>query len=145
MPNPLFDLAGIFAGYMLIPFWTFFGATVLGKAVFKVTLQTAVVVGMVYDNDNAPVMRLLQWLKVNVPAVGEFLLQQMQKQLKEYRGEKEPTVPSFLSPFEILLLVVLFVCVVSIINSLAQVHLAKKHRQAKQELIQAISDQQTAL
>lgn len=39
VPNPLFDLAGAFSGYLLVPFWTFFLATVVGKAVNKVTLQ----------------------------------------------------------------------------------------------------------
>lgn len=36
VPNPLFDLAGILCGHFLIPFKTFFGATVIGKAVIKV-------------------------------------------------------------------------------------------------------------
>ena len=32
IPNPLFDLAGITCGHFLIPFWTFFGATLIGRA-----------------------------------------------------------------------------------------------------------------
>lgn len=44
IPNPLFDLAGITCGYSLIPFWTFFGATVIGKAVFKMMLQKIFVI-----------------------------------------------------------------------------------------------------
>lgn len=39
IPNPLFDLAGITCGVFLIPFWTFFGATVIGKAIIKMHLQ----------------------------------------------------------------------------------------------------------
>ena len=35
IPNPLFDLAGITCGHFLVPFWTFFGATLIGKAVVK--------------------------------------------------------------------------------------------------------------
>ena len=31
IPNPLFDLAGITCGHFLVPFWTFFGATLIGK------------------------------------------------------------------------------------------------------------------
>ena len=31
IPNPLFDLAGITCGHFLIPFWTFFGATLIGR------------------------------------------------------------------------------------------------------------------
>ena len=44
IPNPLFDLAGLACGHFLIPFATFFSATVLGKAVVKAQIQTAVVI-----------------------------------------------------------------------------------------------------
>merc|ERR1719270_1614092 len=39
IPNPLFDLAGITCGHFLVPFWTFFGATVIGKAIIKMNIQ----------------------------------------------------------------------------------------------------------
>ena len=39
IPNPLFDLAGITCGHFLIPFWTFFGATLMGKALVKMHVQ----------------------------------------------------------------------------------------------------------
>merc|ERR1711976_567391 len=39
IPNPLFDLAGITCGHFLIPFWTFFGATLIGKAIVKMHIQ----------------------------------------------------------------------------------------------------------
>ena len=44
IPNPLFDLAGLACGHFLIPFATFFSATVLGKAVIKAQIQTAIVI-----------------------------------------------------------------------------------------------------
>ena len=36
IPNPLFDLAGITCGTFLVPFYTFFVATAIGKSVIKV-------------------------------------------------------------------------------------------------------------
>ena len=39
IPNPLFDLAGITCGHFLVPFGTFFGATLIGKAVIKMHVQ----------------------------------------------------------------------------------------------------------
>jgi hypothetical protein len=39
IPNPLFDLAGFTCGHFLIPFTTFFGATLLGKACIKASIQ----------------------------------------------------------------------------------------------------------
>ena len=44
VPNPLFDLAGITCGHFLIPFTTFFSATVLGKAVVKVHIQVFILI-----------------------------------------------------------------------------------------------------
>ncbi|KAJ2786557.1 hypothetical protein GGI15_001432 [Coemansia interrupta] len=44
IPNPLFDLAGITCGHFRVPFWTFFGATFIGKSIIKSTIQTAVVI-----------------------------------------------------------------------------------------------------
>lgn len=39
VPNPLFDLAGILCGQFNIPFWKFFLATLIGKAIVKVCIQ----------------------------------------------------------------------------------------------------------
>jgi membrane protein YqaA with SNARE-associated domain len=44
IPNPLFDLAGITCGHFLVPFTTFFGATVIGKALVKTHLQMTFVI-----------------------------------------------------------------------------------------------------
>merc|ERR1719357_1721107 len=44
IPNPLFDLAGITCGHFLVPFWTFFGATLIGKAVIKMHIQKIFVI-----------------------------------------------------------------------------------------------------
>ncbi|TMW55897.1 hypothetical protein Poli38472_008545 [Pythium oligandrum] len=40
-PNVAFDLCGICCGHFLMPFWTFFGATLIGKALIKVNMQAA--------------------------------------------------------------------------------------------------------
>ncbi|KAK9933361.1 hypothetical protein M0R45_020560 [Rubus argutus] len=39
VPNPLFDLAGIMCGQFGTPFWKFFLATVIGKAIIKLTYR----------------------------------------------------------------------------------------------------------
>uniref|UniRef100_A0A3Q2GJU4 Vacuole membrane protein 1 n=1 Tax=Cyprinodon variegatus TaxID=28743 RepID=A0A3Q2GJU4_CYPVA len=44
IPNPLFDLAGLTCGHFLVPFWTFFGATLIGKAVIKMHIQKLFVI-----------------------------------------------------------------------------------------------------
>lgn len=40
----MFDLAGITCGHFLVPFWTFFGATLIGKAVIKMHIQKMFVI-----------------------------------------------------------------------------------------------------
>uniref|UniRef100_A0A7S1G4Q6 Vacuole membrane protein 1 n=1 Tax=Bicosoecida sp. CB-2014 TaxID=1486930 RepID=A0A7S1G4Q6_9STRA len=60
IPNPLFDLAGITCGHFLIPFWTFFGATFIGKAVVKTSLQSLFYVTVFHPHN-------LQWLRNLLP------------------------------------------------------------------------------
>lgn len=50
IPNPLFDLAGITCGHFLVPFWTFFGATLIGKAIIKTHLQQLTVIVAFNEN-----------------------------------------------------------------------------------------------
>lgn len=45
-PNAAFDLCGICCGHFLMPFWEFFGATLLGKGGIKVTGQAAFFVAL---------------------------------------------------------------------------------------------------
>ena len=40
-PNAAFDLCGICCGTFMMPFWTFFGATLIGKALIKAPTQAA--------------------------------------------------------------------------------------------------------
>ncbi|KAK3190023.1 hypothetical protein Dsin_029584 [Dipteronia sinensis] len=56
VPNPLFDLAGIMCGQFGIPFWKFFLATVVGKAIIKTHIQTVFII-CVCNN------QLLDWIE----------------------------------------------------------------------------------
>uniref|UniRef100_A0A6M2EFI6 Vacuole membrane protein KMS1 n=1 Tax=Populus davidiana TaxID=266767 RepID=A0A6M2EFI6_9ROSI len=46
VPNPLFDLAGILCGQFGVPFWKFFLATLIGKAIIKTHIQTAFIISV---------------------------------------------------------------------------------------------------
>ncbi|KAG9063407.1 Vacuolar membrane protease [Linnemannia hyalina] len=70
IPNPLFDLAGITCGHFLIPFSTFFGATFLGKAVVKSSIQ-AVFVILMFSADTLAVT--MSWLERQVPFLHGYL------------------------------------------------------------------------
>ncbi|GJZ21168.1 hypothetical protein Tco_0558207 [Tanacetum coccineum] len=60
IPNPLFDLAGIMCGQFGIPFWVFFLATVLGKAIFKAHIQASQ--GETWDLSFATIWNSIIWL-----------------------------------------------------------------------------------
>ncbi|CAD5192160.1 vacuole membrane protein KMS1 [Musa acuminata AAA Group] len=56
VPNPLFDLAGIMCGQFGIPFWKFFLATLIGKALIKTHIQTLFIISLCNN-------QLLEWLE----------------------------------------------------------------------------------
>lgn len=64
IPNPLFDLAGLTCGHMLVPFATFFAATFIGKAVIKVNLQTFSII-TVFNKDILE--SLVRFIDQNIP------------------------------------------------------------------------------
>jgi hypothetical protein len=63
IPNPLFDLAGLTCGHFGIPFATFWGATFIGKAIIKVSLQSSWIIGVVVVGPS-----IVKWLQETVPA-----------------------------------------------------------------------------
>lgn len=62
IPNPLFDLAGLICGQFLVPFWVFFGATLIGKAVIKVSLQCVFVIFSFSQHHIEHVLSMLEGL-----------------------------------------------------------------------------------
>ncbi|RVE46897.1 hypothetical protein evm_008458 [Chilo suppressalis] len=125
IPNPLFDLAGLTCGHFLVPFWTFFGATVLGKAVIKMHIQKVFVI--VAFNETL-VGQALSWVE-RIPYIGpkleapllEFLRNQkarLHKNDAKALPENQGSVLSSLLEKFVLAMVVYFV--VSIVNALAQ-------------------------
>ncbi|XP_046891582.1 vacuole membrane protein 1 [Hypomesus transpacificus] len=134
IPNPLFDLAGITCGHFLVPFWTFFGATLIGKAIVKMHIQKLFVI----ITFSKHIVEQMVSLIGSVPRVGPALqkpfseyLEAQRSKLHHQAGEGTPAGENWLSwVFEkvVLVMVCYFVC--SIINSMAQSH-AKRLQQQK--------------
>merc|ERR1712058_6603 len=134
IPNPLFDLAGITCGHFLIPFWTFFGATLIGKAVIKMHIQKVFVI-LAFNNQ---LIETLISLIVKIPVVGDKLEAPVRaglaKQKEKLRGGGSDNEGSILSAiFEKFVLLMVAYFVVSIINSLAQSYAKRKEKQRKEE------------
>ncbi|PON80110.1 SNARE associated Golgi protein [Parasponia andersonii] len=66
VPNPLFDLAGIMCGQFGIPFWKFFLATLIGKAVIKTHIQTVFIISVCNN-------QLLNWIENELIWVLSFI------------------------------------------------------------------------
>jgi len=59
-PNIAFDLCGICCGHFLMPFWTFFGATFIGKAIVRNTYQSIIYVVLCSEEYMEVLIRSLQ-------------------------------------------------------------------------------------
>ncbi|RLU22430.1 hypothetical protein DMN91_004708 [Ooceraea biroi] len=122
IPNPLFDLAGLTCGHYLIPFWTFFGATLIGKAVIKMHIQQlAVIIAF-----NEELLDKFISLLAVVPFVGAKFQEPLkkyfieQKQKLHNRSSDGPTTISWLFDKFVMLMVCYFL--VTIIHTLARNH-----------------------
>lgn len=59
-PNAAFDLCGVCCGHFLMPFWQFFGATLLGKGIFKVSGQSALLVAIFRQETREKIFSVLE-------------------------------------------------------------------------------------
>jgi len=127
IPNPLFDLAGITCGYFLIPFWTFFSATIIGKALIKMSIQTVFIIFLFSEHH---VERIIRWMK-HIPHYGGLLQTPFKDWLQEQKGKmhRKPgenlsdhvtKISSLTKMFNLFVAAMIFYFIASIINSLAQ-------------------------
>ncbi|EDV39388.2 uncharacterized protein Dana_GF25286 [Drosophila ananassae] len=134
VPNPLFDLAGITCGHFLVPFWKFFGATIIGKALVKATFQQLfVIVAFSEDLVNKLVTGLggLPWIGPPIQGIIKDVLKSTKQQM--HSPNKSDVVLSFslvVRAFELCAFLMVAAFVVSLINSLAQINF--KRRQDKE-------------
>lgn len=135
IPNPLFDLAGITCGHFLVPFWTFFGATLIGKAVIKMHIQKIFVI--IAFNENL-VDKAVDFMAL-VPVIGKKLqepfktfLQNQKDRLHRGTTKVSASSPSMLQNlFEYFVIFMILFFISSIINSLAQIYQKKLQSQKK--------------
>merc|ERR1712226_1109960 len=136
IPNPLFDSAGITCGHFLVPFWTFFGATLIGKAVIKMHIQKLFIIFAFNETLIAGAVshiHRIPWIgkKLEAP-FKEFLAKQKDKLHRKSEAASGNPSPADLSWFfEKLALVLIIYYVTSILNSLAQAHHSRIRKQRK--------------
>jgi len=122
-------LAGITCGHFLVPFWTFFGATLIGKAIFKMHIQKLFVIFVFSERHVEQLVRLIG----DIPRYGaslqapfkDYLAAQKTKMHRGRRGGDGGNVGgdggNWLGwVFEKIVIVMVVYFVLSIINSFAQ-------------------------
>ncbi|CAM1325785.1 VMP1 (predicted) [Pycnogonum litorale] len=124
IPNPLFDLAGITCGHFLVPFWTFFGATLIGKAVIKMHIQKLFVIIAFNEHHVEQVVNLLGYIPyvgIHLQSPFEELLKKQKASLHRKAGSHVQQGGTWLSwLFEKFVITMIVYFVLSIINSMAQ-------------------------
>ncbi|KAK7078203.1 Vacuolar membrane protease [Halocaridina rubra] len=139
IPNPLFDLAGITCGHFLVPFWTFFGATLIGKAIIKMHIQKMFVIIAFNESLLARAVGLLAF----VPVIGAKLEQPFKTFLEKQKQKfhrKPGTGPTTQDDknilawiFEKLILLMIIYFVLSIVNSFAQSYHKRIHKSEREK------------
>lgn len=125
-------------GHFLMPFWTFFGATLIGKSLIKIHLQKLFVIIIFSD---ALLERTVSALGM-IPLVGQYLqnpfktfLQDQKKRLHRSSDEPPQESNTIISQiFEYMLALMLFYFVISIVNSLAQSYHKRIHKKETNQI-----------
>lgn len=121
-------------GHFLIPFWTFFGATLIGKAIVKMHIQK---LGVIIAFNEVLVEKFIQSINF-IPVLGPKLQEPVRNFFKSQKAKlhRKPIAGEVSEPesvniiawlFEKLVIVMILYFILSIVNSLAQVHHKKMH------------------
>ncbi|KAK2371799.1 meiotic spindle pole body protein Kms1 [Trifolium repens] len=138
VPNPLFDLAGIMCGQFGIPFWNFFLATLIGKAVIKAHIQTVFIISVCNNQLLDWIENEFIWVLSHIPGFASVLpklIANLHAMKDKYLKAPYPVSPntqgkkwdfSFTSIWNTVVWLMLMNFFVKIVNSTAQTYLKKQ-------------------
>lgn len=140
-PNMAFDLCGICCGHYLMPFWTFFGATFIGKALIKAPMQCLLLVNVFTEKQFNMLLAAARALIIPLPFVESFMTAAVTKieiGISDWKatitgGRKETGDSAGIVPFiwNIFMACFISLFIVSFINQIAQQRAAKKNEVSK--------------
>ncbi|KAJ1945116.1 hypothetical protein FBU59_002407 [Linderina macrospora] len=154
IPNPLFDLAGITCGHFQVPFWTFFGATFLGKSFVKSTIQSTVVITAFSKEMIAMVLAFLRNVSPWAHDLAEHVLHQQAVAFGNGHGasssdsqsdDGDSSVSLIGSVWNTCVAIMLIYFVVSTLETFAQSHLAEVKSWGQNQLARVGSRQKTVV
>ncbi|KAL4373689.1 hypothetical protein AHAS_Ahas05G0106900 [Arachis hypogaea] len=138
VPNPLFDLAGIMCGQFGIPFWEFFLATMIGKAIIKTHIQTIFIISVCNNQLLDWIENEFIWVLSHIPGFASVLpsvVANLHAMKDKYLKAPQPVSPkiqgkkwdlSFTSIWNTVVWLMLMNFFVKIVNATAQRYLKKQ-------------------
>ncbi|KAI9495568.1 hypothetical protein BDB00DRAFT_813864 [Zychaea mexicana] len=143
IPNPLFDLAGITCGHFLVPFATFFGATFIGKACVKASLQSLIVI-LAFSND--ALNTFLDTLERTAPALHDVVERVIHEQAHKIGKSTDEfgndQTNLFGIAWNVFLSLMLCYFVISSVESLGLAYMKREHQEEMKRLEQRRHRQQ---
>jgi len=88
-PNMAFDLCGMCCGHFLMPFWTFFGATFVGKALIKVNAQACFFVMLFSQHYADAVIAFVERISPESWNLGHFVRMGMQEARDSFHKKQQ--------------------------------------------------------
>lgn len=119
-PNAMFDLVGILSGYLLIPFWVFFTATFIGKAIIKICMQLSFFILLFQETYFQRILKFIssitsEYLYV---IINDFIVKQREKFLNGDMNSENASPVQYI--FQGIMVIILILFSKSIIESFAQ-------------------------
>ncbi|KAH8239209.1 hypothetical protein KR032_001942, partial [Drosophila birchii] len=137
VPNPLFDMTGIICGHFLVPFWRFFVAILIGKALIKSTIQQLCVIMAFTDEVVEEMAILLRHLPYLGPPIHKLILGVLRSTKQQMHGggqsDSQDIFNAVVWIFEFLAFVMVCFFVVSVLNCLAQVHCKRQQEEQRRK------------
>lgn len=90
-PNIAFDLCGICCGHFLMPFWTFFAATFIGKAIIRNGYQSFIYVMLCNEDHLERFIRLLEYITPDSLILDKTLRLAVEEGRDSFRSISKPT------------------------------------------------------
>lgn len=151
VPNPLFDLAGIMCGQFGIPFWEFFLATLIGKAIIKTHIQTVFIIAVCNNQLLNWIENELIWMLSLIPGFASVLpniIAKLHSVRDKYMNVSSPGSPnikvnkwdfSFTSIWNTVVWLMLMNFFVKIVTSTGQSYLKKQQEKELEALTKKLS------
>ncbi|KAJ1564366.1 Vacuolar membrane protease [Nowakowskiella sp. JEL0078] len=127
IPNPLFDLAGLVCGRFGIPFYTFFGATFIGKACIKAMISAISVVVLFSDDILQLIMKQLQIWIPPLYIIIKSILDDQVRNFTNKPGTFQRPSNIFVVTWNTLILTMVMYFIFSFVESTALMQMKKEH------------------